>query len=332
MENTLRDKVILITGGTGSFGKACTKLLLENYSPKTVRIYSRDELKQSDMRQEFTDDPRLRFFIGDVRDLNRLKRACEDVDIIIHAAALKQVPSCEYNPIEAIRTNVDGAVNVIDVALDNNVKRVVALSTDKAVNPINLYGATKLCAEKLFVNANNYRGEKRETIFSIVRYGNVMASRGSVIPLFYKQKEYGELTITDLAMTRFWITLPQAVDLVLRSIDLMREGKILIPKLPSMRISDLAHVIAPNARIKIIGQRPGEKIHEYLITKEEARYTYEENDSYIIAPHSISKVLKKNSTKYQGKKVEKNFEYNSMDNPWYLKKSEISRLLLTLTI
>jgi len=319
-------KTVLITGGTGSFGRACVRKLLTEHKPKAIRVFSRDELKQWEMRHEFKDDPRLRFLIGDVRDAGRINRATEDVDIIIHAAAMKQVPACEYNPIEAIRTNVDGAVNVINAALDNNVPRVVALSTDKAVSPVNLYGATKLCSDRLFIQSNEYRGSKRTTMFSVVRYGNVMGSRGSVIPLFRAQKEKGELTITHEDMTRFWISLPEAVDLVLSSLQVMQGGELFVPKIPTMKIVDLAKTIAPEATCRIIGIRPGEKVHECLVTKEEGRHVYELKDRYIIISPSLSDMP--DIKKYKGAKRMKNgFEYHSDTNHHYLSVLDMKDLL-----
>lgn len=272
---------ILLTGGTGSFGKAFVRRLLDSGEDLTVRIYSRDELKQVEMAREFGDDARLRFCIGDVRDRSRLDRAMQGIDVVVHAAAMKQVPVCEYNPAEAVRTNVEGAQNILDAAIDAGVARTVALSTDKAVNPVNLYGATKLCAEKLFVHGNNYDGSRRSR-FACVRYGNVMGSRGSVIPLFRKQAPTGVLTLTDRRMTRFWISLDQAVDLVLQSLEQMEGGEIFIPKIPSMRITDLARAIAPSARWKEVGIRPGEKLHEILLTAEEARMASEFSTHYVI--------------------------------------------------
>lgn len=323
-------KIVLITGGTGSFGKACVKKLLEEHDPKAVRVFSRDELKQWEMRREFGDDPRLRFLIGDVRDYQRVKRATEGVDILIHAAALKQVPACEYNPIEAIRTNVDGAINVINAALDNNIPRVIALSTDKAASPVNLYGATKLCSDRLFIQSNAYRGSNRKTMFSIVRYGNVMGSRGSVIPLFRKQKETGTITITDKRMTRFWITLPQAVDLVLTSLDIMQGGEMFVPKIPSMTVMDLAKTIAPSAICKVIGIRPGEKLHECLITKEEGRLALEMKDRYIVFSPSLEEGLY-DAKKYKGaKKLSEGFEYHSHTNKRVLARKEMEKLLAEL--
>lgn len=322
----LEGKVILITGGTGSFGRACVKKLLEEYKPAAVRVYSRDELKQWEMAREFGNHKTLRFLIGDVRDGDRLRRATEGVDIIIHAAALKHVPACEYNPVDAVRTNVDGAINVINAALDNNVPKVIALSTDKAVSPVNIYGATKLCAERLFVQSNSYRGRSRDTRFSIVRYGNVLGSRGSVIPLFRHQRERGEVTITDERMTRFWITLPQAVDFVLSSIAQMQGGEIFIPKIPSTKIADLADVVAPKAKHKIIGIRPGEKLHEFLITEEESPLTFDAGDRYIVL--SPSRAWEHNDAVYAKlRKVPTGFMYNSRDNDWYLSQQEMKELL-----
>ncbi len=276
------DKVVLITGGTGSFGQAFTKILLEKYPIRALRIYSRDELKQYEMQKIMTDS-RLRFFIGDVRDKDRLVRAMNGVDIVVHAAALKHVLACEYNPLEAIKTNVMGAANVIEAALENEVDKVIALSTDKAVNPVNLYGATKLCAEKLFVQGNSYAGE-RKTRFSCCRYGNVLGSRGSVVPLFHEQKASGSLTITDHRMTRFWITLPQAVDFVTKAVEFMHGGEIFVPKIPSVMITDLAEAIAPGYETHEIGIRPGEKLHEVLLTDEESHHSLELEDFYIVKP------------------------------------------------
>lgn len=278
---SLAGRQILLTGGTGSFGKALVRRLLRSGDDLTVRIYSRDELKQVEMARAFADDSRLRFLIGDVRDGNRLRRAMQGADVVVHAAAMKQVPVCEYNPAEAVRTNVEGAQNVIDAAIDAGVPRTVALSTDKAVNPVNLYGATKLCAEKLFVHGNIYDGSRRSR-FACVRYGNVMGSRGSVIPLFRSQAPTGTVTLTDRRMTRFWISLDQAVDLVLHALDEMEGGEIFIPKIPSMRITDLARAVAPEARWKEVGIRPGEKLHEILLTAEEARMAAEFPTYYVV--------------------------------------------------
>lgn len=276
------DSTILLTGGTGSFGRAFLKRMLTLHSPRAVRVFSRDELKQSEMRETYNRDD-VRFFIGDVRDAGRLARAAEGCDVIVHAAALKQVESCEYNPFEAVQTNVHGAENIVNVALDVGVPRTIALSTDKAVNPINLYGATKLCAEKLFVQGNTYAASQ-PVRFSCVRYGNVVASRGSVIPLFLRQRDTGVLTITDERMTRFFITLDNAVDFVISSAEQMLGGEIFIPKIPSVRITDLATAIAPDARREIIGIRPGEKLHEQLLMSDEARHAFERNDRYVVLP------------------------------------------------
>ncbi|MEM7354526.1 MAG: UDP-N-acetylglucosamine 4,6-dehydratase (inverting), partial [Acidobacteriota bacterium] len=276
-------KVVLVTGGTGSFGREFTRCLLAKHPPAKLIILSRDELKQHEMRTSGFDDPRLRFFIGDVRDADRLRRAMGGVDIVVHAAALKQVPACEYNPIEAVLTNVTGARNVIDAALDCGVNRVVALSTDKAVNPANLYGATKLVAEKLFVQANSYSGTS-PTRFSCVRYGNVVGSRGSVIPLFLEQKRRGRLTVTDPRMTRFWITLEHGVELVLRAIEEMHGGEVFVPKIPSMNIMDLAQAVDPECEVEEIGIRPGEKLHEALISEDESRQTVELDEMFVVQP------------------------------------------------
>jgi UDP-N-acetylglucosamine 4,6-dehydratase len=279
----LKGKVVLITGGTGSFGTAFVRRLLLEHEPAAVRVYSRDELKQYDMRRLFHDDERLRFFLGDVRSLERLTQATRGCDVIIHAAALKQVPACEYNPFEAVQTNVVGAENVVSAAIANDVSKVLALSTDKAVNPANLYGATKLCAEKIVSQANAYAAESPSR-FSLVRYGNVVGSRGSVVPLFKRQATTGTLTITDEEMTRFWITLEQAVDFVLDSLSRMRGGEVFVPKLPSMRVRDIAQALAPDCARRIVGIRPGEKVHEVLLTEDEARHATEFEDYFAILP------------------------------------------------
>jgi UDP-N-acetylglucosamine 4,6-dehydratase len=276
---------ILVTGGTGSFGKKFVEIVLREKRPKKLIIFSRDELKQHDMRQRFPDtgDSPLRYFLGDVRDRDRLYRAFHGVDLVIHAAALKQVPACEYNPFEAVQTNIIGAKNIIDAAIDCGVKRIVSLSTDKAVNPINLYGATKQVGEKLFVQGNSYAGVGN-TRFSCVRYGNVVGSRGSVIPLFLEQRQTGRITITDKRMTRFWITLEQGVRFVIRSAEQMHGGEVFVPKIPSMRITDLAEAVAPGCRIELTGIRPGEKVHEVLVAEDEARSTLEFDDMFVITP------------------------------------------------
>lgn len=328
--DAVEGKIILITGGTGSFGKACVKKLLTEHNPEQIRVFSRDELKQWEMAREFKDHPKLRFLIGDVRDAQRLNRAAEHVDIIIHAAAMKQVPACEYNPMEAIKTNVDGAMNVINAALDNNVPRVIALSTDKAASPVNLYGATKLCSDRLFIQSNSYRGRMRKTMLSVVRYGNVMGSRGSVIPLFRKQKEAGELTITDDRMTRFWITLPQAVDLVLSSLEIMQGGELFVPKIPTMTVIDLAKTIAPEATCRIVGIRPGEKLHECLITSEEGRIAYELKDRYVVLSPSLE-YKKDGAKRYKGaKRLPEGFEYHSHTNDQVLSSKEMKKMLVEL--
>ena len=278
-----QEQVVLVTGGTGSFGKKFAEVMLRDYHPQKLIIFSRDELKQHDMRAAGFDHPSLRYFIGDVRDPQRLQRALSGVSIVVHAAALKQVPACEYNPFEAVQTNIMGGRNVIDAAIDRGVQRVLALSTDKAVNPINLYGATKLCAEKMFVQANAYAGAQ-DTRFSCARYGNVVGSRGSVIPVFMEQRKRGKITLTDSRMTRFWLTLEHGVRFVVSAIEQMHGGEIFVPKIPSMRLTDMAETIAPGCEVECIGIRPGEKLHEVLVSEDEARNTVELDDMYIIQP------------------------------------------------
>ncbi len=321
------DNVILVTGGTGSFGKKFIEILLNEYSPKKIIIFSRDELKQHEMRQQFPDTPGspLRYFIGDIRDKDRLNRAFRGVDIVIHAAALKQVPACEYNPFEAVLTNVIGSKNIIDAAIDQSVEKVLALSTDKAVNPINLYGATKLCAEKLFINGNAYSTSGNGPFFSCTRYGNVVGSRGSVIPVFHEQRKQGKITITDPRMTRFWITLEQGVQFVIKSIEEMHGGEIFIPKIPSMNIMDLAEAIAPNCDTEIIGIRPGEKIHETLISSDEAYQARELDDKYIILP---SHPWWQESNWLNGKKMPEGFSYTSDKNENWLSLDDLQKLVL----
>ncbi|MBU6359475.1 MAG: UDP-N-acetylglucosamine 4,6-dehydratase (inverting) [Chloroflexi bacterium] len=309
-----KNSTILVTGGTGSFGKKFTKIMLEQYQPKKLIIFSRDELKQHEMRVAGYDAPNLRYFIGDVRDADRLRRAMKGVDLVVHAAALKQVPACEYNPMEAIMTNVNGAKNVIDAAIDTGVNRVVALSTDKAVNPVNLYGATKLCAEKLFVQSNAYGGADG-TRFACVRYGNVVGSRGSVIPVFLDQRKNGKITITDPRMTRFWITLEQGVRLVIRAAETMLGGEVYIPKIPSMNIMDLAKAIAPECDIAYTGIRSGEKLHEQLISEDEARQTVELPDVYIVEP---AHPWWSGRDHTEGKRLPDQFRYSSETNPEWL--------------
>ncbi len=319
---TLNNKTILLTGGTGSFGKAFIKTALASQNPHAIRIYSRDELKQFHLQEEISDN-RLRFFIGDVRDKDRLKEACREADIIIHAAAMKQVPACEYNPFEAVKTNILGATNILEAALDNKVPRVIALSTDKAVNPVNLYGATKLCSDKLFIHANAYSGN-RPTRFSLVRYGNVLGSRGSVVPLFRRQKQQGYVTITDKRMTRFWISLEQAVELVLKGLQIMKGGEIFIPQIPSMRVTDLANAIAPGCEQREIGIRPGEKIHEVLINEEEGRRTVMIDDFYMVLPDYPRG---KNYSSHACIPVEKNFIYSSDINSSWLSVEDLMKML-----
>jgi UDP-N-acetylglucosamine 4,6-dehydratase len=278
----LDGKTILVTGATGSFGTAFMRTVLERHAPRAIRVFSRDELKQSQLAASL-DDPRLRWLIGDVRDLERLRRATRGVDLIVHAAALKQVPACEYNPFEAVQTNVIGAQNVITAAIDNDVPLTIALSTDKAVNPVNLYGATKLCAEKIVAQANAYAPEG-DVKFASVRYGNVMGSRGSVIPIFKEQARTGVVTITDERMTRFWITLQDAVDFVLSCLALVQGGETFVPRIPSMRVTDIAAALAPEAERRVVGIRPGEKLHEVLLTEDEARHSYDLGDRFVILP------------------------------------------------
>jgi UDP-N-acetylglucosamine 4,6-dehydratase/5-epimerase len=278
-----QEQVVLVTGGTGSFGKKFAEVMLRDYHPQKLIIFSRDELKQHDMRTGGFDHPSLRYFIGDVRDPQRLQRALSGVTVVVHAAALKQVPACEYNPFEAVQTNIMGGRNVIDAAVDQGVRRILALSTDKAVNPINLYGATKLCAEKMFVQANAYAGAQN-TRFSCARYGNVVGSRGSVIPVFMEQRKRGKITITDSRMTRFWLTLEHGVRFVLGCIEQMHGGEIFVPKIPSMRLTDMAETIAPGCDVECIGIRAGEKLHEVLVSEDEARNTVELKDMYVIQP------------------------------------------------
>ncbi|MDK2064879.1 UDP-N-acetylglucosamine 4,6-dehydratase (inverting) [Aliarcobacter butzleri] len=323
-------KNILITGGTGSFGKKYTKILLEKYKPNKIIIYSRDELKQYEMAQEYNDKC-MRYFIGDVRDEARLKKATKDVDFIIHAAALKHVPIAEYNPMECIKTNINGAQNVIDAALENGVSKVIALSTDKAANPVNLYGATKLASDKLFVAANNLVGTQ-DTKFSVVRYGNVVGSRGSVVPFFKKLISEGvkELPITDEKMTRFFITLEDGVNFVLKNFERMQGGEIFIPKIPSMKIVDMAKAIAPNLPHQIIGIRPGEKLHEIMCPADDSHLTLEFEDHYVIKPtiHFTTRMdYQKNLLGEVGKPVVQGFEYNSGNNTQWLSSEDFLEMV-----
>jgi UDP-N-acetylglucosamine 4,6-dehydratase len=323
---------ILITGGTGSFGKQYVKTLLEHYQPKRLIIYSRDELKQFEMSQTFSSQiyPCMRYFIGDVRDRDRLYLAFRDVDYVIHAAALKQVPAAEYNPTECIKTNIYGAENVIEAAMDCGVKQVIALSTDKAANPINLYGATKLCSDKLFVAANNLTGN-RPTRFSVVRYGNVVGSRGSVVPFFQRLIQQGSdhLPITDPRMTRFWITLQQGVDFVLKNFQRMQGGEIFVPKIPSIRILDLAMAMAPDLATKVVGIRPGEKLHEVMCPLDDSHLTLEFEDHYVIRPtieYFLQRDYAVNRLGEGGQMVPDGFEYNSGTNEWFLSVEEIQHM------
>ncbi|HKK13415.1 MAG TPA: UDP-N-acetylglucosamine 4,6-dehydratase (inverting) [Gammaproteobacteria bacterium] len=320
----LDGKVILVTGGTGSFGHKFTETVLERYSPKKLIIFSRDELKQYEMSQRFPEHHyrNIRYFVGDVRDRDRLYRAFDGVDIVVHAAALKQVPSCEYNPMEAVKTNVLGAANVIDAALDRHVEKVVALSTDKAANPVNLYGATKLCSDKLFTAANNYSGP-RSTRFSVVRYGNVMASRGSVIPFFMKMRETGVLPVTDARMTRFWVTLQQAVDFVLDSLVTMNGAEVFVPKIPSMRIMDLARAIGPDCKTQLVGIRPGEKLHEVMVPEDDAHRTLEYDDRFVILPSYCGEQLERYAMQTRGQVCAEGFRYSSDLNTWWLTVDEL---------
>jgi len=328
----LNGKNVLITGGTGSFGKQCVKSILERYKPKRLVIFSRDELKQSEMAQTFSKEKYqcIRYFIGDVRDKERLHRAFHNVDIVIHAAALKQVPAAEYNPFEAVKTNILGGQNVINVSIDQGVKKVIALSTDKAVNPINLYGATKLCSDKLFITGNSYVGHD-ETILSVVRYGNVVGSRGSVIPFFFKKMEDGILPITDPQMTRFWITLEKSVDFVLKCLEIMVGGELFVPKIPSMNIMDLARVICPKCKTETVGIRPGEKLHEVMVPKDEARNTLEFDNYYLIKPQFWFFGHRFSEGNNSCKPVPKDFEYNSATNPWRLTVEEMREMVKALS-
>jgi UDP-N-acetylglucosamine 4,6-dehydratase len=325
---TLSNKTILVTGGTGSFGKKFAETILHHHQPKKLIIFSRDELKQHEMRQVWSDtnpDTPIRYFIGDVRDRDRLYRAMQGVDVVVHAAALKQVPACEYNPFEAVQTNILGAKNIIDAAIDAGVSKILALSTDKAVSPVNLYGATKLVAEKMFVQGNAYAG-KRETRMSCVRYGNVVGSRGSVIPLFEQQRKKGKITITDARMTRFWITLEQGVQFVINCLERMLGGEVFVPKIPSMNIMDLARAIAPDCEIETIGIRPGEKLHEVLISEDEARHTLELDDLFVVQPaHPWWE-----QGKVHGQPLPDGFSYTSANNNEWLTIEQIKQLVVEI--
>ena len=320
---TWSEQAVLVTGGTGSFGKKFVEIMLRDYRPKRLVIFSRDELKQHEMRVAGLDHPSLRYFLGDVRDQSRLERAFAGITVVVHAAALKQVPACEYNPFEAVQTNVIGARNVIDAAINQGVRCTLALSTDKAVNPINIYGATKLCAEKIFVQANAYSGSQ-DTRFSCARYGNVVGSRGSVIPVFQEQKSTGRITLTDPRMTRFWLTLEQGVRFVISCIEHMHGGEIFVPKIPSMRLLDLAECIAPGCAVETIGIRPGEKLHEVLVSEDEARNALEMDDRYVIQP-SHSWWRRENWS--SGKPLADGFRYASETNDQWLTSRELLDLI-----
>jgi len=318
----LQNSVILITGGTGSFGNTFVPMTLEKYNPKKIIVYSRDEMKQWEMAQQFQDDPRIRFFIGDVRDRDRLYRALDGVDYVVHAAATKIVPTAEYNPFECVKTNINGAMNLIDACIDKGVKRIVALSTDKASSPINLYGATKLASDKLFVSGNSYAGG-RDTCFSVVRYGNVMGSRGSVIPFFMRLKDAGVLPITDERMTRFMISLEEGVELVWHAFEDMVGGEIYVKKIPSMKVTDLAKTIAPKARFDIVGIRPGEKLHEQMISAEDAHYTYEYPEYFKILP-AINSWDRDEARIKDGVKVPEEFVYSSDSNTEWMSNTDFA--------
>lgn len=312
----LKNSSILVTGGTGSFGHTFIPMTLERFNPRKIIVYSRDEMKQWEMAKRFGDDPRVRFFIGDVRDKDRLYRALDDVDYVVHAAATKIVPTAEYNPFECVKTNINGAMNLIDACIDKGVKRVVALSTDKASSPANLYGATKLASDKLFVAGNSYAGGDG-TRFAVVRYGNVMGSRGSVIPFFLSIRNKGELPITDERMTRFMITLEQGVELVWHAFEDMEGGEIYVKKIPSMKMTELAKAVAPDAKLKIVGIRPGEKLHEQMISPEDSYYTYEYGEHYKILPAINNWGASKERIK-DGRKVADGFSYTSDNNPEWM--------------
>jgi UDP-N-acetylglucosamine 4,6-dehydratase len=318
------ERVVLITGGTGSFGRKFVEVMLADFKPAKLIVFSRDELKQHEMRQSGLDHPSLRYFIGDVRDLLRLRRAMQGVDLVVHAAALKQVPACEYNPVEAILTNIMGARNVVEAALDAGVERVMAISTDKAVNPVNLYGATKLAAEKLFVQSNVYAGG-RETRFSCVRYGNVVGSRGSVVPVFLRQRAGGRITLTDRRMTRFWLSLEQGVRFTIRCLEQMQGGEVFVPKIPSMRLTDLANAVAPGCEIELIGIRPGEKLHEVLVSEEEGRHSLELEDMYVVEPPGA--LWFGHAWKGKGKSLAEGFRYASDSNEQWLTAEELGEMV-----
>ena len=318
---------ILVTGATGSFGKKFLKLMLSEHKPKAIRCFSRDELKQSELQERFAGDDRLRFFIGDIRDRDRMLRATRGVDILVHAAAMKQVPASEYNPFEAVKTNIIGGENIVEAALTNEIPRVIALSTDKAVNPVNLYGATKLCMEKILIQANTYASDSPAR-FSCVRYGNVVGSRGSIVPIFLRQRKDGVITITDDRMTRFWITLEAGARFVIKSAELMEGGEIFVPKIPSMRVTDIAEAIAPEARRDVIGIRPGEKIHEVLLTEDESRHAGEFDDRFEIYPEHHWWTPKK---KEPALPLADGFRYSSDNNTEWMSPQELRDLLPSIS-
>ncbi len=319
-----KNQVVLITGGTGSFGKKFVEIMLKDFQPKKIIIYSRDELKQYEMQASGFDHPSMRYFIGDVRDRERLLRAMQGVNVVVHAAALKQVPACEYNPMEAVKTNIMGTSNVIEAALDADVKKVMALSTDKAVNPVNLYGATKLAAEKLTVQSNAYAAGSA-TRYSCVRYGNVVGSRGSVVPVFLKQRESGKVTITDERMTRFWLSLEQGVRFVISCMEQMEGGEVFVPRIPSMKVIDLAKAIAPKAEVEIIGIRPGEKLHEVLISEDEARNTVELDKMFVVQPAEA--FWFGYSWQKRGKLLSDGYRYSSDNNKEWLDVNGIKKFV-----
>lgn len=329
----LNGKVILITGGTGSFGQSFVRHVLAHYRPKKLIVFSRDELKQYEMAAGFPESRyrAMRYFLGDVRDKDRLHRAFDGVDIVIHAAALKQVPACEYNPLEAIKTNILGASNVIDAAIDCGVQKVIAISTDKAVNPVNLYGATKLCSDKLFVAANRYSGGN-DTRFSVVRYGNVVGSRGSVVPLFLQKRKNGVLPVTDSRMTRFWITIEQGVNFVIESLGCMEGGEIFIPKLPSMNIADLARAVEPDCQIEIVGARPGEKLHEVLIPEDDARYAVEEEKRFVVYANEQRRLSSNGKATPDCRVCQDGFRYSSDQNDWQLGVEALQEMLKSIEV
>lgn len=317
-------KTILLTGGTGSFGQKFSEIMLKVYKPRVIRIFSRDELKQWEMEKKFNSNPSLRFFIGDIRDRNRLERAMDGTDIVVHAAALKHVPVCEYNPFEAVQTNIIGGQNIIEAAINHNIEKIMAISTDKAVNPVNLYGATKMCMEKICIDSNSYVGKNRHTKISCVRYGNVVGSRGSIVPLFNEQKLTGKITITDKRMTRFWITLEKGVEFVIRNIEIMQGGEIFIPKIPSMKVVDLAKIVAPKSKIEYIGIRPGEKIHECLLTEDEVRNSLEFKDYFV---YQIKHQWFERKYLKGGKPLPEGFSYSSDKNRVWLTTTQLKKML-----